>query len=163
MAVGENTKYGEILAEWQVPEYIKYERDITWYVVAGVIAAALLIHAIITKNFLFVIIIFLVGTITYFHERRHPEMLDFMIVEGGIILGSKYYAYKELKGFWIIYEPPVKLLYFGTDHTMRKELPIHLEKENPLEIREILLDYLDEDLDKEDIANEENLARLLKL
>ncbi len=163
MAVGDNTKYGRILAEWTVPEYIKYERTLAWYIVAGGLAAVFFIHALAKSNFLFAIIIMLVCAIVYLHERRHPEDIEFMIVEGGVILGQTYYPYKELKSFWIIYEPPVKLLYFGVDHTLRKELPIHLEEQNPLVIRKILLNYLEEDLEQEDEHTNEALARLMRL
>lgn len=164
MAIGDNTKYGKILAEWTVPEYIKYQRTLTWWIVAGGIAIALLIHAVITSNFLFVIILFLIGLIVLVHERREPDNIEFMILEGGIAFGERFYSFKELKSFWIIYEPPTtKLLYLETDHVFRKELPIHLENQNPLFVRKVLLDFLDEDLDKEEEATEEQLARLFRL
>jgi hypothetical protein len=86
MAIGDNTKYGRILAEWTVPEYVKYERTITWYIVAGGIATLLLIQALATSNFLFAIIILLVAAIVYLHERRQPEQLELLILEGGIVL-----------------------------------------------------------------------------
>jgi len=72
--------------------------------------------------------------------------------------------HKEIQSFWIIYEPPeVQLLYFGISRSLRKELPIHLEDQNPIMIRKILLNYLQEDLDQEEEATEERLARLFKL
>lgn len=164
MAVGDNTKYGRVLAEWTVPEYVKYPHSKVWYVMVIGLALALLTHAIVVANFLFIIIIIIVSTIVYLHERNSPTMIEFLILEGGIALGERFYPYKEINSFWIIYEPPhVKLLYFGVNHFFRKELPIHLENQNPLVIRRILLDYLDEDLDQEDEAAEEGLARLFRL
>ncbi|MBI4407402.1 MAG: hypothetical protein HY565_02785 [Candidatus Kerfeldbacteria bacterium] len=163
MAIGDNTKYGRILAEWTVPEYIQYKRTLGWMIVMGGLATVFLIHALATRNFLFAIIIIIVAAIVYLHERRQPEQLEFLIVEGGIVLGEHYYPYKELTGFWIIYEPPVKLLYFGVNQTMRKELPVHLENQNPLAIRRILLQYIEEDFEKEDESTEEALARLMRL
>ncbi len=164
MAIGEKTKYGKILAEWKVPEYIKYDKSIVWYVGAIALGLILLVHAIITSNFLFVIIILLVSSIVFIHERRHPDMIDFLILEGGIVMGDKFYPYKNIESFWIIYEPPhIKLLYLGLTKSLRKELPIHLENQNPVKIRKILLDYLEEDLDKEEEATEEGLSRLFKM
>lgn len=163
MAVGDNTKYGRVLAEWTVPEFIKYKRTLGWFVIAGGLGVIFFVHALATRNFLFAIILLLVGAIVYLHERRQPDDIEFMILEGGVVLGEKYYPYKELTGFWLIYEPPVKLLYLGVNQTLRKELPIHLEKQNPLAIRKILLNYLDEDIEKEDESTEEALARLLRL
>ena len=164
MAVGENTKYGKILAEWQVPEYIKHERSRLWFIVMGGAALAMLIHAIATVNFLFAIIIMIVSSIVYLHERRHPDMLEFLIVEQGIVLGETFYPYKSLTSFWIIYEPPVStLLYFGVNNTFRKEIPIDLHDQNPITIRKILLQYLTEDLDKEEVSNEEALAQIFRI
>ena len=164
MAVGELTKHGKILAEWHVPEFIKYERSFGWFLLAGALGGFFLIHALVTANFLFAIIIMLVGSIVFLHERRHPEMMDFMILETGIAFGKKFYPYKDVTAFWIVYEPPaVKLLYFGLEKSLRKEVPIHLEDQNPVHIRRILLDYIGEDLDKEDEATEEALSRLFRL
>ncbi|MDP3970231.1 MAG: hypothetical protein Q8P90_00880 [bacterium] len=164
MAVGENTKYGVILAEWEVPEYIKYERTKLWFVTAGSIAIALLIYSIVTFNFLFAIIISIVVGIVYLHESRHPDMLPFMILEGGLVLGERFIPYRDISSFWIIYEPPqIKALYFGVRQTFRAELPIHLENQNPVNIRRILLNFLEEDLDKEEEAAEDILGRLMRL
>lgn len=164
MAIGDRTKYGKILAEWAVPEYIKYQRTKTWYVVMGSIGVALLLYAAFTKNFLFVVILLLVALIAYLHERQNPEILEFMILEGGVVLGTRYYPYKEIKSFWIIYEPPdVKMLYFGIPRLLRHELPVHLENQNPVKLRQLLLTYLEEDLSKEDEATEETLARIMRL
>lgn len=164
MAVNDLTKHGKILAEWNIPEYIKYERSIAWYVVVIGLGGFFFIHALVTANFLFAIILFLIGSVIFIHERRHPEMIEFLILETGIVFGNKFYPYKELTSFWIVYEPPtVKLLYFGLPKAMRKELPIHLENQNPVDIRRILLDYLSEDLDNESEATEEALGRLFKI
>ena len=57
----------------------------------------------------------------------------------------------------------MKLLYLGVNQTLRKELPIHLENQNPLVIRKLLLNYVDEDLEREDESTEEALARLMRL
>ena len=163
MAIGDNTKYGRVLAEWTVPEFIKYKRTLGWFIIAGGLAVILLVHALATRNFLFAIIILIITAIVYLHERRQPDDIEFMILEGGVVLGDKYYPYKELTGFWLIYEPPVKLLYLGVNQTLRKELPIHLENQNPLVIRKLLLNYVDEDLEREDESTEEALARLIPL
>ena len=164
MAVGDRTKYGRVLAEWEVPEYIKYERSRVWYVIAGGLAVALFIYSIVTLNFLFSIIIGLISAIVFLHERRHPDMIHFMILEGGIVLGDRFHPYKNLNSFWIIYEPPiVQILYLGVNSTWRRELPIHLEDQNPVAIRRILLNYLEEDLDKEEEATEEGLGRFFRI
>ena len=94
MAIGDNTKYGRVLAEWTVPEFIKYKRTLGWFIIAGGLAVILLVHALATRNFLFAIIILIITAIVYLHERRQPDDIEFMILEGGVVLGDKYYPYK---------------------------------------------------------------------
>ncbi len=164
MAVGEDTKYGKILAEWAVPEYIKYEHFFGWYVMTFLIGGFFLIQALWTRNFLFVIIILLVGIILYFHERNTPNLVEFIITEEGVILGEKFYPYENFESFWIVYNAPdIKTLYFTLKQMLRSELPIHLENQNPVAIRNILLNYLPEDIEKEEEAVEEQLSRFLKI
>jgi hypothetical protein len=106
----------------------------------------------------------LVALIVGLHERRSPETLDFLIVEDGIVVGEQFYPFKEIKSFWLAYNPPeVKLLYFELDKSLRKELPIMLENQNPLEIRRILLNYLEENIENEEEAVDERLSRLFGL
>lgn len=165
MAVGEKTRYGNILAEWRIPEFIKHERSTAWYYIVGLGMAGLFVHAIASLNFLFAIILFLSASIIYLHERQEPEMLDFLIVETGIVLGKRYMPFKDLQSFWIIYDPVEKhkILYFGVNGTLRRELPVDLDNQDPVAIRNILLQFLSEDLDKEDLANDETISRVFRI
>lgn len=164
MAVSEDTKYGKILAEWTVPEYIKYQHFFGWYIAAFLLGGFFLIHALFTRNFLFVIIILIVGIIIYLHERNTPAMIEFLITEDGIVFGEKFYPYKTFESFWLVYNPPdVKTLYFTFGQVLRSELPIHLETQHPIAIRNILLNYLPEDIEKEEEAVEEQLSRLFRI
>ncbi|MFA5995126.1 MAG: hypothetical protein WCW27_06485 [Patescibacteria group bacterium] len=164
MAVGHNTKYGKILAEWQVPEYIKYQHFFGWYLGAGLIGGFFFIHALINRNFLFVIIIALIALISYLHERNEPALIELLITEDGLVFGEKFYPYREFTSFWIVYEPPdVKTLYFTNNKTLRSEFPIHLENQNPITIRQLLLNYLPEDIEKEEEAIEEKLGRAFRI
>lgn len=164
MAAGEDTKYGKILAEWKIPEYIKYQHFFGWYIVAFLLGGGFFIHAIINRNFLFAIIILLISLIVYLHERNTPAMIEFLMTEDGIVFGEKFYPYKSFESFWLVYEPPqIKTLYFTFKQMLRSELPVHLEDQNPITIRNILLNYLPEDLEKEDEAVEEQLSRFFKI
>ena len=156
--------HGEALAEWTFPEYVQHERSKRWYVWAGVILALLLIYSIFTLNFLFAVIIILFVIILYAKAKNPPAEVKFKIFEDGIGIGSKFYKHKDVKNFWIIYEPPqVKTLYLNFKNKIRPVLAVPLEKQNPIRIRKILLDYVDEDLDKEEESFTEILGRRLKI
>ncbi len=156
---------GDEIMSWQVPEYEKHERNKSWYILAGVIGLLFLIYAVYTKNFLFAVIIIVVALIMILHDSREPDLIKVSITDEGVIVGRKFYDYDEIKNFSIVYKPKqeVKNLYFEFKNVLRQRLSIPLQDMNPLSIRENLLKYLPEDLDRTDQPLSEGLAKMFKL
>lgn len=157
--------YGEEIIGWQIPEYEKHKRTKLWYVMIIIIALALLLFAFFTKNFLFAVIIIMAGFVIILHDGREPELVKITVTDEGIIVGRKFYDYDEIKDFSIVYKPSqgIKNLYFEFKSAVRHRLSIPLLGMNPLQIREYLLKYLPEDLERTDQPLSEGLARLFKL
>lgn len=152
------------LLSWQFPEYTAYNRKKSWYVWAGVFFLGLLCYAIFTANFLFGLIMIMAAIILFVSHNKEPQNLNFALLEKGIAIEDKIYAYAEIKKFWLLYEPPeVKNIYFEFKSSFKPILVIPLENQNPLKVREILKKYLAEDLEKENESTSEALARVLKL
>ncbi|MBI4359806.1 MAG: hypothetical protein HY564_01785 [Candidatus Jacksonbacteria bacterium] len=157
-------KFGKILASWTVHEYEDHERSVVWYMGAAVIGAALLLWAILTFNYLFALIIILFAVIIYLRAKSAPKAVKFHITTKGITLGAKVYHYKDIDRFWIVYDPPsVKKMYLMFKKSISPRLMIPLKNQNPVKIREILLDFVLEDLDKEEEPLSEVVARVAKL
>jgi len=155
---------GKTLAEWQFPEFVKYKRSQRWYITAGIIVALLLIYSAVTANILFAMIIIITSVIFILNQKRDPKMVSFKITEEGVIIDETLYEWPEIKNFWIIYEPPkVKNLYFEFKSLLLPRLPIPLQDQDPVKIREILLDYIDEDIDREGEPISDGISRALKL
>lgn len=156
--------HGKTLIKWQMKEFEQYDRGVLWYLFMGGIGLILLIYALWTANFLFAIILLIVAFIIYLHHRHDPEILDFKITEDGLEIDKDFFSYKELKKFWIIYEPPeIKNLYFNTYRILKGNLSIPLNSTDPLKVRKILLKYLDEDLEKENEEANDRWARWLRI
>ena len=156
-------EYGKIFAEWDFPEYQQYKRTGVWYFWYIVISVAFLIFAIFTANPLFAIIIVMVDVIIFFQGKKDPHQIHFQITEDGIILDKKLYTYSRIENFWVIYNPPeVKELFFEFKSAIRPELAVPLQDNNPVRIREFLLQYLEEDLTKEHEGFSRGLRRTLK-
>ena len=156
---------GELLASWDFPEFQKYTRTITWYIVIGLILIGLIIYAINTEGYLFLGIIILYIIIYFLRAKRDPLILQIKIFEDGIqISDNTFYEWKDIKQFWIIYEPPgVKNLYLEFNSGFRPSITISLENQNPINIRNVLLQYLMEDTEKENESFSDGLSRLLRL
>ena len=162
MALEENR--GKVLSQWSFPETVRHARGQAWFITMGIVAALLVIYAIVTMNFLFALIIVLAAAITMLHHYREPIVVACTLYELGVEVGHKFWSYKDLKKFWIIYEPPhVKKLYFIWQTAMKPILSVPLGDQNPLKVRELLGRYLEEDLEKEREPLTEGIARVLKL
>ena len=154
-----------IIINWMVPEYEAYERSKSWYIAASIIAVIVLIYALWTANFLFVVIIVLAATVIILNDNGNPENVGFAIADEGLIIGQKFIDFDELKNFSIIYKPRqnTKQIYFEFHNVLRPRLSIQLNNMNPLKIRDILLNYLQEDLERENEPFSERIGKLFKI
>jgi hypothetical protein len=153
------------LVNWNVHEYVKHQRNKSWYVLAVIAGLLLLLYAILTKNFLFAIIIIIVAFIIVLHDKNEPDLIKINITDEGVIVGKKFFDYDEIKNFAVVYKPKqeVKNVYFEFKAALRQRLSIPLENTNPIQLREILLKYLPEDLDRTDLSLSESLSKIFKI
>ena len=156
--------FGTILASWNIPEFEKYNRSVFWYIGFGLLGFFCLIYALWTVNFLFALIIIIAAFVVYIQEKTEALPIKCLITSKGIKFGARLYFYSDIKQFWIIYDPPaVKKLYFSFRNILSPQLAISLKNQNPIKIREILLQLLDEDLEKEREPFHELLGRWAKI
>ncbi|MBT6819468.1 MAG: hypothetical protein HOA57_03780 [Candidatus Magasanikbacteria bacterium] len=157
-------EFGDILAAWEFPEYIKPDRGKWWYISFSVIAVAFLIYSYFSRNPLFAIIIVLFIIIYYLTEKKDPINMEVIFTEDGFIINDKFMEYKDFENFYIIYYPPqIKNLYLQPKNHLKSVVVLPMEKEDPVHIRETLLRFLDEDLAKEEMPASEGISRILKL
>jgi len=158
------SKKQKILIDWDFPEFSKYERGKKWYLLVIILVTLFLLYAIWTKNILFAIILVLAAFIGVVQHFQKPVMVDAAITEDGVVIGNKFYAYEDLEKFWIIYKPEIaKLLYLDFKNPLKRRLAIPLEEVDPLKVRSILQQYLEEDLEREEEELGDSLAKVLKM
>lgn len=152
-----------VLARWDFPEHETHERGWWWYLIAGIVALAVLYYAYRTQNPLFGVIVVLSGIIFAVTEYRGPDFHVFAITEDGVIAGLNFYKYSELQNFYLIYDPPrVKKLYVKPRSLLRPWLTIPLMDEDPNRIRTLLKKNLPEDLEKEEEPVSDYFGRMFK-
>jgi hypothetical protein len=158
-------EHGKILAQWTFPEYDKPHRGKVWYSVVIGLAALLMFYAIRDANFLFALIILLFAIIVFTHHRSEPLDLTFTVYETGLFIGDRFYYFRQIGSFAVVYEPPlVKRLYIKPrGNVIRNEISIPLQKQNPVKIRSLLLDYIEEDLDHDQESSNDMATRIFKL
>jgi len=160
-----NLDYGEEMFRWKVDEFEKHVRSKTWYISAISIALIMMLFSFMTANFLFAVIVVISSLVIILHEGRIPDKVTIVITKEGVLIGKRFYDYDDLKNFAIVYKPRMgtKNLYFEFKNMVRQRLSIPLENMDPLPIRENLLKYLPENLDRIDQPLSEQLARIFKL
>ncbi len=160
----ENLDRGEVLAKWNFAEFEKPQRNKSWYFIAFIIFLLFLIYALVTVNFLFAIIIIISAIILLMRNRYEPDQITFSITEDGFIVNDKFYDFETIRYYYIIYKPPeIKNLYVEFKSIAKPRLIVPLENQNPLEIREILNQFLEENLEKEEEPASEAFRKILKL
>jgi len=157
--------YGKKITGWSIPEYDKRERERNWYIISAAVGLIFLIYSFFSGNFLFAAIIIIGALVIMIHDSQEPITIDFVITDEGLIVGRNFYDYDVIKDFSIVYKPNqnIKNLYFEFKNVIRPRLSIPLGSMNPLPIRENLLKYLPEDLERTDQPLSEALAKMFKL
>ena len=155
---------GSVHISWSFPEYIREQKSKLWYVLVFVSLTAMIVYAIVTVNYLFAVILLLSAFTIVFQYFQATREIPVTIGEDGIIVDKSFYPYKVFAGFWLAYNPPeVKFLYLEFKNSIRKALPVPLEQMNPLEVREALLNYIQEDLEKDEEDFDETFSRMIKI
>ncbi|MFA5029174.1 MAG: hypothetical protein WC518_00285 [Patescibacteria group bacterium] len=160
----------EVVFSWRHPEYIRYRKNIWWYVISLIVLILLSIWAIAQgnwfgdQNYLFVVFLVLFYLVVLIYEFRQPEEVDFIITPDGVKSGRRFYYYKDIDNFFVIYqEQGIKNLYLDFVNPLRGRLVVPLDGQDAVAIREFLLGFLKEDLDREVEPLSERFRRWLKL
>ena len=159
------TEAGKKIISWQIPEYNKHDRTRRWYIVSSLVGIFFVIYSFFSGNFLFAAIVIIGAFVIMMHDSQEPMLINFSLTDQGVIVGKNFYDYDVLKDFSIVYKPnqDIKNLYFEFKNVIKPRLSIPLNNFNPLPIRENLLKYLPEDLERTDQPLSEALAKIFKL
>lgn len=149
-----------VLLTWQGPEYEHYPKEKRWYLGITIALALIILYALITNSPIMAITFILIGIVGYIYLEKPPRVLDFKLTHSGVMVGSEMYRYEGIKSFWIFYEPPhTKILSLRTNSFFVPYIHIPIHQKDPVEIRELLLDFIPEM--KQDPSLVNTLERLL--
>lgn len=158
-----NIRDEDILYRWQVVKGRMHHRTSTWYIVATIIGLGFIAYSIWTTNFLFAVMVLLVTFIIIIQQANPNQVVDVLVLYQGLLVGNAFYPWKDFKSFYILYEPEVLQKVYFEFKAPRPDMYVEFGDENPLEIRDSLLQVLKENLDKEDESFTDTLQRILKL
>ena len=136
-----------MVIEWETFEYEHHERSNNWYWLVGFIALALVITAIVTKNFLLAILILLGTSTLMLYAKRRPKIIKVAVSRRGIQIHNNLFPYHTLRSFWLHDEEdePRKIIIQSEKLFMPH---LHLPLTDDLDheaLRAFLLDFLPEE------------------
>ncbi|HRY52893.1 MAG TPA: hypothetical protein P5089_03605 [Candidatus Portnoybacteria bacterium] len=150
-----------IISSWTAPEFIRYEKTRTWFIVLGAITVGLLVTAILTKNYFFALLILISSFLVYIHAQKHPRKITIKITDEEIEIGNNFsLSHKEILSFWIFEDSEIKTLSLETKKILRPKITLLLENTKTNEIKESLLRFIKEKKHEESIPD--IIARKLK-
>lgn len=139
------SKVGKILHSWRAPEYEVYEKSSRWYLVAGIFTLLMVTYALYNNGPIMAITFILIGIVGYIHLQKDPRVITFSITSKGVIADKEMYAFENMRSFWIFYDPPhTKTISLHTKASMLPFIHIPLKDEDPVQIRELLIQEVPE-------------------
>jgi len=132
--------------QWEELEYPYKPKGPNWYwgVASGTLAV--LIISILTRNFLLGILSVIATFTLGVYGAKKPQKTVYSVGGRGIHAGNRLYTYKNLKSFWINYEPPLKKeLILESKKSIMPHIKIPLGDVDPGEVRKTLKKYLREE------------------
>jgi hypothetical protein len=154
----------EVVFAWKCPEYTKHKKNILWYFISFILLAVFVGYAIYTTNYLFAIFLGLFYLVVIMYEFRNPNNVDCLITIDGIKHGKNFFYFKNMDDFFIIYQDHgIKNLYVDFKNPLKGRMVVGLEGQDAVAIREFLLQFLEEDLEREAEPISERLSRFLKI
>lgn len=137
----------ETLLQWQSPEHRFDKKSNDWYWILGIISVGAAVLAFYFDNFLFGVFIIIAAFTIGILSWKETKSVQIKITDKGIFFGPFLYPWGSYRSFWIetehIHGSRILL------NPINNFLPLVIipidEKTNLTKIRNILLDFLEEE------------------
>lgn len=132
--------------QWQELEYQNKERPQDWYWAIAVITVASSLGAVIFVNIIFALFILLAGGTLILFSLRDPDVITVNIDRRGVAVNDKLYPFNVFDSFWIEERENPSVIILKSEQVYSPLILIPIAEEiDPDEVREYLVEYLDEE------------------
>lgn len=150
-----------VLLTWKAPIKAHAERTKRWYVIAGVIVLAIAAYAIITGAWSVALVSVLCGGMyVMVHDHRLPDA-NVTVTENGISVNDKTLAWKEVKGYWLVFTPDYIELHVAPSNR-KPELIVQTGNQDITALKQAMAEFTQELPEKKEYLVD-TFIRLLKL
>jgi hypothetical protein len=154
----------DVFFSWETWEVSPIVRNARWYTVAAVVGLGLLLYGLFTANFLFSIIVILFAVLTMVRDMRSGNRIVAAVTKSGFVFGDELFLFQDIRDFSIVVRSPgVKNLYLSFKGRLRPLLSVQLEEADPNALRQALLPFVLENLERDEESLTDMLRRVYKL
>ena len=144
-AVLPQNAFDEELISWQTPEFIRYERGKLWWLGVLSVNLFMLAYAWFSASITMFILFMALPVALYSMHRQKPKEVKVVISPYGIRFGKMQIPYSNIKGFWILHDPPyLDELCLKTNIRLNSEIKIPIHGLNPTVLRNFLVTQVPE-------------------
>lgn len=159
----ENPLQESIVFEWSFYDPEPIVRNNKWYLLFGLVLGFLMLSAAFTQNWLFLMILFIVGALIVARAVMPSNKVFVAITRTGLLIDNSLRLYDVIESFWVvIHDQENATLYFDTVGFVDPQIVVPCHSEDVSQIRRILSRYLPEDIDKEE-GLADAIIRFLKI
>lgn len=139
------------LFDWTAPEHIHQIRNPQWFAVYSGVIALICIGFAFMGNFIATLTIAMIGGYIFVMAQHKPSLIRYKFLTEGVALNTTLYHYKDLESFNIVYEPgDVKTVIIKSNKRIMPLIHMEIGKANPVAIRDILMQFVKEDVHLEE-------------
>lgn len=141
-----------VLLSWHALEYPRIRRRPEWFLALAALTVALVIAALVIQNYFFAFFLAVAGALIGWFAARAPRLIRLAITDKGIMIDRKLHEFKELKSFWIFYDPPLfNEISVISKKTIMPRIVVPLEGTPQEKVRDILRRFLPEEKQEESL------------
>ena len=140
--------------EWEAPSFYynpqkKYLALIVIALLAG--AGTMLFYRMDTLTAIFLI---LSSLVLILYANKRPTVSKIIVNQAGVIIDDQAYYYKELRSFWLDYDPHgLKELSLEAKKWYMPYVKVSIENQNPIEIRTLMINFIPEKEHEKSLAD----------
>ncbi len=113
--------------EWIAPASPQGIKTMGWYVFMGMMVLFFVVYGLLSQDsysWVISVTFLLMAGVYYFFEMKPKGYLRISISELGIFYAGQFYAFSQIKSFWILNDPDHRALHFRTYAGALRELSI---------------------------------------
>ncbi len=149
--IDDDVETAATLYEWHAQEHEHRPKSPAWFAVLAAGTTGIVVILLLLANFIGAIAIALLGALTYHIAQKKPATVRYRIMVDGVAINNALYHYRDVDTFNIVYIPgEVKMVILRSKHRFAPLIHMEIGEADPVEIREILLEFLPENQDLEE-------------